>query len=164
MLIPIPHHQTISAIAAEEPDLIAELDRFKDALTKLYASYGCKPLVFELGRQGGRGGHAHVQVLPIDEKHCDAVNRGFLEGGPALGVNWEADASVDTRDQSYFKVILPSGEHLTHILRTDAPFNLQFGRTILCQSVPAWEGRANWQDCAQSKEDEVRDVVSSRAF
>lgn len=39
-----------------------EIQQYKEALKACYASFDASMVSFEVGRTGGKGGHAHIQV------------------------------------------------------------------------------------------------------
>ena len=105
---------------------------------------------FEVGRTGGKGGHAHIQVrdpssistypvlmgvvvceqiLPIPNSLADQVENCFREEGSKTGITFEeeSDASRAVTD-GYFKAGLPDGRILVHLIEPGQRFNLQFGR------------------------------------
>ena len=59
----IAHYPTLSAIPSEvvEP-ILEEIVKYKEALKACYASFEASMVNFEVGRTGGKGGHAHIQV------------------------------------------------------------------------------------------------------
>lgn len=42
--------------------IVEEVEKYKKALKECYASFGASMVTFEIGRTGGKGGHAHIQV------------------------------------------------------------------------------------------------------
>lgn len=110
--------------------IISELEAYKSSLRQCYAQYGAVPVAFEVGRLAGRGGHAHVQVVPVPEALADKVADAFIKAGEASGLDWEAEperalARVGPAG-NYFKVECPDGRRLVHLLKSN--FDLQFGR------------------------------------
>ena len=122
-------------------------NRFKEALGKMYAKYGCVPVVFEMGRLSAKGGHAHIQAVPVPIRMKDTVEDVFIKEGRPLGIEFEADpeAALDSCADGrggYFKVELPNGRKMVHLLNSNVPFPIQFGRYVLmsqftsCLAVP----------------------------
>lgn len=130
-IIPIAHHPTLLSIPAEDAmSIIAEVESYKSALRACYASYKAVPVTFEVGRLSGRGGHAHVQVVPVPEALRDKVVDSFRAAGTAKAIDWEDEperalARVGAAG-NYFKVECPDGTKLVHLLKGN--FDLQFGR------------------------------------
>lgn len=130
-IIPIAHHPTLLSIpAADAMNIVSELESYKSALRACYAKYGAVPVVFEVGRLAGKGGHAHVQIVPVPKELADKVADGFIKAGEASGLDWEAEperalARVGPTG-NYFKVECPDGRKLVHLLKGN--FDLQFGR------------------------------------
>lgn len=110
--------------------------RYKNALRAMYAKYQMTPVFFEVARLRQKGGHAHVQAVPIPMALQDKVEEAFLEEGRMYGVDFEAtpeDAlkSCSNGMGSYFRVDLPKGGMLVHIMKDGMPFSLQFGRCVV---------------------------------
>lgn len=126
-IIPIGHHQTLSAIPIDEAiPIMSEIGKFKSRLRAMYNDFGAVPVTFEVARLAGKGGHAHIQVIPIPNNLADQVKKAFLAAGAEMNVDWD-EKPDPTPKGNYFKVELPSGEVLVHKLRGTG-FNLQFGR------------------------------------
>ncbi|GAA5833147.1 hypothetical protein JCM11251_005160 [Rhodosporidiobolus azoricus] len=63
MIIPISHYPTLRSIPSDlAPPVLDEIQLYKESLRKCYAKHGADMVSFEVGRAGGKGGHAHVQV------------------------------------------------------------------------------------------------------
>jgi hypothetical protein len=130
-LTTIAHHPTLLSIPAEDAmSIIAEVEAYKSALRACYAAYKAVPVTFEVGRLSGRGGHAHVQIVPIPEELKDTVVESFRAAGMAKDIDWESEperalARVGAGG-NYFKVECPDGTKLVHLLKGN--FDLQFGR------------------------------------
>ena len=110
--------------------IISELESYKSSLRACYASYGAVPVTFEIGRLSGRGGHAHVQIVPVPKSITDKVTESFRVAGEKQGLDWEIEperalAKVGAGG-NYFKVECPDGTKLVHLLKGN--FDLQFGR------------------------------------
>jgi hypothetical protein len=88
---------------------------------------------FEVGRMSAKGGHAHVQAVPVPIKLKDKVEDAFLIQGRSLGIDFEPDpdaaleACADGR-RGYFRVDLPDGKKMVHLMKDNIPFSIQFGR------------------------------------
>jgi len=90
-------------------------------------------VIFEVGRLSAKGGHAHVQVVPIPQNMEGQVVDAFVRGGQSMGIDFEADADEAMNFCAggrcgYFKVELPDGKKMVHLMKDHVPFNLQFGR------------------------------------
>lgn len=136
MLIPISHYPTLPSIPPTlSPPVLSELALYKTALLKFFAQFDAVPVFFEVSRATARGGHAHVQVVPVPSKMADGVEDAFKRyGGDA--VVWEQDPEetlaniyADGGGKDYFRVDLPGGGKMVHLLQGRG-FNLQFGRYV----------------------------------
>lgn len=102
----------------------------------MYAKYGTVPVIFEVGRLSAKGGHAHVQAVPVPLRLKDKVEETFVKEGRPLGIDFEDDpeaalASCANGRGSYFKVDLPDGRKMVHLLKDRVPFSIQFGRFVV---------------------------------
>lgn len=113
--------------------VISEIERFKSALRSTYGKYGHVAVALEVARLFGKGGHAHVQVIPVPEALAEGVEKQLRTDGAAAGIQWEddADAALERAakmNDNYFKVDLPDGRKMVHIMKPGQPFSLQFPR------------------------------------
>jgi len=169
LLIPVAHYPTFSSIpSALAPAVLSELDIYKAALSKLYSQHRAVPVYFEVSRNSGRGagGHAHVQVVPIPEGRKDGVEQAFKAYG-GIQMSWEKDPLGALHDAvekglNYFRVDLPDGRKMVHILKHGKPFNLQFGREALAHFLDLNE-RADWKACSQTEDEEIQDAQAFKA-
>ena len=81
-----------------------------------------------------KGGHAHVQVVPVPQSLAGKVEEAFVNEGKRIGLDREKDtqgalkACADGK-KSYFRLDLPDCK--TVVWMTDSAgrsFSLQFGR------------------------------------
>lgn len=138
LIIPVSHYPTFGAIPpAISPSVLSEVDSYKKSLTQLYAQNGSVPVFFEVSRNTGRGagGHAHVQVVPVPDSKKDEVESAFKAYG-GMQMVWEKDPESALNEavasnENHFKVDLPNGKQMVHLLKQGRPFNLQFGRYVI---------------------------------
>ncbi|KAF8469918.1 CwfJ C-terminus 1-domain-containing protein-like protein [Gautieria morchelliformis] len=133
LIVPISHYPTLSSVPADLAlPIVSEIEQFKSALRSCYAKFKSSPVTFEVARLTGKGGHAHVQVVPIPNSFpVDDVEAAFRSHGQKIGISFEEDADTaleSAQHQNYFRVELPSGKKLVHLMRPGVPFDLQFGR------------------------------------
>lgn len=134
MIIPISHYPTLQAVPSElSLPIIIEIERYKSALRTFFAKHGSLAVIFEVARLSGKGGHAHVQVIPVPEALGGTIEEQFKTEGSDAGMDWEEDPDAalekaSKAGENYFRVDLPDGRKMVHILKYGKPFNLQFGR------------------------------------
>jgi hypothetical protein len=112
--------------------------RYQAALRALYAKHGATAVFFEVGRVSTKGGHAHIQAVPVPFSLENRVESAFRDEGRLHGIEFDAeDASAPSNDggEGYFRVELPSGRRLVHQMRQGLPFSVQFGRYAVKSSV-----------------------------
>ncbi|CDO73593.1 hypothetical protein BN946_scf185014.g63 [Trametes cinnabarina] len=163
LIVPITHYPTYLAIPPDlaEP-IIEETEKYKSALREMFAKHGAVAVCFEVGRMSAKGGHAHVQVVPVPTKLKNAIEDAFREEGRSQGIEWEEDPDEALRAcgggrGSYFRVDLPDGRKMVHLIREHGPFSIQFGRQVLV-SVLGMGDRYDWKACTQSEEEDKEDV------
>lgn len=170
LIVPIAHYPTLASIT---PDLassvISEVERYKSALHALFARYGSAMVTFEVARLSAKGGHAHVQVIPIPVGLENKVEQAFINQGKQYGIEFESDANgaleacADGK-RGYFRVDLPDGKKMVYLMKDSTPFNLQFGRQVLVSLLDMPE-RMDWKACVQSDDDDKLDAqLFKKAF
>lgn len=137
LIIPISHYPTLQSVPSDMAiPIISEMERYKSALRLTYEKHGAVPVVFEVARLTGKGGHAHIQVVPVPVELADKVEEQFRSDGQSNGMDWEKDGDsaldhASRTGENYFKVELPDGRKLVHIMKPGRQFNLQFGRCVV---------------------------------
>ena len=101
----------------------------------MFAKHNAVAVCFEVGRMSAKGGHAHVQVVPVPKKLASAVEDVFRDEARAANIAFEEDPEEALRAVAggrggYFRVDLPDGRKLVHLIRDHGPFSLQFGRYV----------------------------------
>ncbi len=134
-----------------------------------------------------KGGHAHVQAVPIPERMKDDVKTAFLEQGRMQGIDFEEDPvaameSCQNGRGSYFKVELPDGSSMVHLLKDQVPFSIQFGRYVACvllqyilldlnttihrqvlTTLLNMPERFDWKECVLSQEEDTADATAFKS-
>lgn len=91
---------------------------------------------FEVARVSAKGGHAHVQVVPVPQSLADKVEEAFVNEGKRIGLEPENDpqdalAACADGKKSYFRVDLPDGRIMIWLFDgAGRSFSLQFGRYL----------------------------------
>ncbi|KAJ7481198.1 CwfJ C-terminus 2-domain-containing protein-like protein [Mycena galericulata] len=100
----------------------------------MYAKYNSAIVVFE-------GGTAHVQAVPVPLALKDkcAGGRG-----------------------SYFRVDLPDGRKMVHLMKDHVPFGIQFGRQVLVSLLNMPE-RLDWKACTLGEDEDRADAQAFKA-
>jgi hypothetical protein len=113
------------------------MEHYKSALKRCFEAYSASMVSFEVAKLSGRGaraGHAHLQICPVPSDLADQVENVFIEEGKKQGIDLVDEVALkDMKDEikdaiSYFRVGLPNGKGLVHLMKPDEKFNLQFGR------------------------------------
>lgn len=134
LIVPIAHFPTFLAVPPDLAEsLTAEIKSYKKALALTYAAYGCAAVSFEVGLINARGGHGHAQVVPVPQRLAKDVERTFQSEAERIGLDFEevpekALQSCEGGHGSYFRVDLPDGRMMIHLVKQDVPFSIQFGR------------------------------------
>ncbi|KAA1123669.1 hypothetical protein PGTUg99_026312 [Puccinia graminis f. sp. tritici] len=166
LLIPIAHYPSLLALPSELAiPIVAEMEHYKSALKRCYEAYSASMVSFEVAKLSGRGaraGHAHLQICPVPNELADQVETMFVEEGKKQGIELVDEVALkEMKDEmkeaiSYFRVGLPDGKGLVHLMKPDEKFNLQFGRITLANLLGTPD-RANWKTCERSETDEKQD-------
>ncbi|KAF8896981.1 CwfJ C-terminus 1-domain-containing protein-like protein [Mucidula mucida] len=163
LIVPIAHYPTLNTIAPDlAPPITEEIERYKTALRAMFAKHSMAAVFFEVGRLRQKGGHAHVQAVPIPLNLKDAVESTFVEEGGLLGIDFEeraeeALASCSNGRGSYFRVDLPDGGMMVHVLKDHVPFSIQFGRQVI-STLLGTPNRHDWKECTLSEEEDRADA------
>ncbi|KAJ1820605.1 hypothetical protein LPJ60_003107 [Coemansia sp. RSA 2675] len=154
LIVPIVHTDSLrrarEADNESDKNLCAEVDRWTEAITSLFAEFGCVPLTFETCRCLPHV-HTLVQMIPIPQAKAGSV-RPVLEDmckadGLSIGPNYPPGAN-----DGYLSITDPAdGSHLIMpIPRTSRSFNLQFGRKLAATILGVPE-REDWKKCVVSE-------------
>lgn len=139
LIIPITHYPTYSTIPSDlAPPILQETDSYKTAFRAFYAKHQSAAVFFEIGKITAKGSHAHLHCVPIPLQLKDKVRDAYVEEGRGLGIDFvegedevnEALDSVGGGRGGYFKVELPDGKKIVHVMKEGVPFSLMFGRYI----------------------------------
>jgi len=150
LIVPISHQPTYTTIPPDTaPPIIEETEkyaylspvivqltgelRYKAALRNFFAQHGAAAVFFEVGRLSSKGGHAHVQAVPVPAHLEDKIEDCFVNEGRAHGIDFEPDVegalvACSGGQRSYFRVDLPDGRKMVHLMKNHIPFSVQFGR------------------------------------
>ena len=112
--------------------------RYQAALRALYAKHGATAVFFEVGRVSSKGGHAHIQAVPVPFPLENRVESAFRDEGRLHGIEFDVEdtgAPSDDGGEGYFRVELPNGRRLVHRMMRGLPFSVQFGRYAAKSSV-----------------------------
>ncbi|KAL0568073.1 hypothetical protein V5O48_013917 [Marasmius crinis-equi] len=165
LIVPISHFPTYTTIPSDlAPPIVDETERYKSALRGFYAKNFCVPVFFEVGRISGKGGHAHVQAVPVPNKLKDKVEDAFITEGRSQGIDFEEDAdgaleACQGGRGGYFRVDLPDGRKMVHLIKEHVPFGIQFGRQVLVNLLGMPE-RLDWKACTLSEDEDRADAAA----
>jgi hypothetical protein len=180
LIIPLTHSTTLALIPDEDnakEKTFTEMTRFKKALQEMVAERSDNKLgavTYEISRANGV--HTHWQFIPMPK---ETIAKGLVEAAfrveaenlsyPAFQVR---DPGIGKDEGDFFRVWIwtpPSEENsegstkcLTMAFDDSLRFSLQFGRTVLAKLLQL-EKRIQWRDCAQSEEEEKKDIEAFKA-
>ncbi|KAF3220716.1 hypothetical protein TWF106_006137 [Orbilia oligospora] len=171
LIIPFEHTPTLQGI--QDPETleatVGEMGRYRAALGKMYGSFGCGIVTFEVVRR--MGVHPHWQAVPVGKAFIKRVKETFEElAKEEAAIEGIEEREADEKEEGdFFRVWIKNPEEdqeevLLMKLKDRTRFDLQFGRKVLGK-VFGLEDRVNWKDCAQEVEDEIRDAEAfKKAF
>jgi hypothetical protein len=180
LIIPLTHSPTLALITEEDnakEKTFVEMTRFKKALQEMIAERSNNQLgavTYEISKANGV--HTHWQFIPMAE---EMISKGLVEAAfrveaenlsyPAFQVR---DPGIGQDDGDFFRVWIwtPASEGdsvgktkcLTMPFDDSLRFSLQFGRIVLAKLLQL-EKRIQWRDCAQSEEEEKKDIEAFKA-
>jgi hypothetical protein len=180
LIIPLTHSPTLALITEEDnakEKTFVEMTRFKKALQEMIAERSNNKLgavTYEISKANGV--HTHWQFIPMAE---ETISKGLVEAAfrveaenlsyPAFQVR---DPGIGQDDSDFFRVWIwtPPIEGdsvgktkcLTMAFDDSLRFSLQFGRIVLAKLLQL-EKRIQWRDCAQSEEEEKKDIEAFKA-
>jgi hypothetical protein len=99
------------------------------------------------------------QVCPLPPAAAERAQQVFEEEGAKANYDFTTDPSQVSRalqSGNYFRLDLPDGTKMVHVIRPGDRFNLQFGRTTIAQLLDR-PARADWKTCAKADEEEGED-------
>ena len=159
LIIPIAHYPNLFSLPSEHAQpIMNEILDYRESIKKCYEKYDAIPITFEIGRYWSRGGHAHIQVVPVPKSKLNTIAHEFIKEGKSQGVKWEEDPQ-ETLDnieegQSYLRVDLPDGKKFVHLIKPQ-PFNQQFPRHVIANILGCPE-RMDWQNCKNDEGEESK--------
>jgi len=79
----------------------------------------------------------------VPERLKNEIEEAFIQEGRMQGIDFEQDAeaalaSCANGRGAYFKVDLPDGRMMVHLMKDNVPFGLQFGRYFLFLDAISW--------------------------
>ncbi|KAJ8594437.1 hypothetical protein M405DRAFT_850139 [Rhizopogon salebrosus TDB-379] len=159
LIVPISHHPTYSAIPVDiAPPILEETEKYKSALRALYEAHNARAVFFEIGRLSTKGGHAHVQAVPVPASLTGKVEQAFR----SQGIDFDGTLEDCQAGRSYFRVDLPDGKTLVHLIAEHVPFGVQFGRQVLADALGIPD-RVDWKACMLPEEEDKADVKAFKA-
>jgi len=185
IIAPLAHEPTITSMGPmSDPDSVSvktykEMTRFRETLQAMVAKasdFRLGGVTWEISRRTGI--HVHWQFLatPADLIKSGLVEEAFKVEAQNFSYSSFQEVELPLEKQAefgdYFRVWLWAddgedkikGKSLVMPLEPDQRFNLQFGRNVMTKLLEdklldrGLVGRAVWQNCAQSQEEEEKDV------
>ncbi|KAJ3808664.1 CwfJ C-terminus 1-domain-containing protein-like protein [Lentinula aff. lateritia] len=171
LIVPITHYPTFNTIPSDlAPPIIEETEKYKHFLRNFYAKHACHPVFLEISRLGARGAkgvHAHIQCVPLPQSiKTEEVEEAFVSQARSQGIVFEQDAEDALRlgagGAGYFKVELPDGKKMVHLINPGVPFGIQFGRQVLTNLL-GFSSRVDWKTCTLDEEEDRADAEAFKA-
>eukprot|EP01027_Heterolobosea_sp_BB2_P019096 GEZU01026826.1.p1 GENE.GEZU01026826.1~~GEZU01026826.1.p1 ORF type:complete len:168 (+),score=53.89 GEZU01026826.1:121-624(+) len=158
------------------------MERYKDALRKMFAKQGKSVVIFERNvwpRNAPQ--HMMLQVVPVPNSiTADQCREAFEREGakqqkckitfehfPASETKSMKDALIKAgcENSPYFLVELPDKSYMVHKVPPEhaAEHPLQFGRIVCASEILGLKERAHWKNCQSSMEEEAELAKKFRA-
>ncbi|XP_018563019.1 CWF19-like protein 1 homolog isoform X2 [Anoplophora glabripennis] len=155
LICPIEHYQSS---LGQPPDVLEEINQFKEALKKFYLRNNRIPVFFE---RNYKTSHMQLQAIPIPKNADRELKDIFVDESEAQGFKLDVLESHGRLDQviplkvPYFTVELPDGTVLYTKIQGSVHFPLNFPREVLSSGpVLDMPNRVEWKDCILPKEEE----------
>ena len=173
LIIPLTHSPTLALITDEDDakeKTFTEMNKFKTSLQAMLSKRSNNKLgavTYEISKSSGV--HTHWQFIPIPLEKLSLVEAAFRVEAenlqyPAFQVR---DPGIGNGEGDFFRVWIwtpPSEGYaegstkcITMSFDDNLRFSLQFGRIVLAKLL-GLEKRIQWRDCAQSEEEEKKDI------
>ncbi|KAK0196580.1 CwfJ C-terminus 1-domain-containing protein-like protein [Armillaria mellea] len=168
LIVPITHYPTFNTIPHDlAVPITEETERYKTAIRAMFGKHKMAAVFFEVARLRQKGGHAHVQAVPVPLKLQNKIEETFMNEGRSLGIEFEENpdealASCSNGRGSYFRVDLPDGRKMVHVMKDHIPFSIQFGRQVLVNLLNT-PSRADWKACMLSEDEDKSDAQAFKA-
>lgn len=161
LICPIGHFE--STVKLTE-DVLMEIEKYKNALRKLFHSEGKSCIIFE---RNFYTQHLQLQVVPVPQTDVEELKDIFREHGDfnslslrEVAVNTELKQAVPI-GAPYFVAEFDNGERLLHRVSNKMP--LQFGREVIASpSLLNMADRVDWKACKVSEDEEKKMVAAFR--
>ncbi|XP_068725049.1 CWF19-like protein 1 isoform X2 [Montipora capricornis] len=161
LICPIGHFE--STVKLTE-DVLMEIEKYKNALRKLFHSEGKSCIIFE---RNFYTQHLQLQVVPVPQTDVEELKDIFREHGDfnslslrEVAVNTELKQAVPI-GAPYFVAEFDNGERLLHRVSNKMP--LQFGREVVASpSLLNMADRVDWKACKVSEDEEKKMVAAFR--
>ncbi|VFQ83023.1 unnamed protein product [Cuscuta campestris] len=166
LILPVEHEPSTLSLSSE---CELELERFQNALRAYFKKNGKEAVFFEWVFK--RRTHANLQVVPVPSNRVGALQNIFNLAAERLGIKFTTTKGFKAREQlrtefdktcSLFYVELPGDTILSHVVKEHENFPSQFGREVLAGLLQMAD-RADWKNCALSKEEEMKMVESFKS-
>ncbi|KAJ1954928.1 hypothetical protein EC988_002165, partial [Linderina pennispora] len=158
MIVPIKHTPSMRAILSINKQTVMknETKKWTQALTDLYANYGCVPLIYEVYRYLPRQ-HATMHFIPLPKSKVDKVWSSLVAMAreshlhiqshyPRSNKSGYVWVNTPTLDDNYACLEIPTW---------DSHFSLQFGRQLAAR-ILGIHGRHDWRVCTVPSDQEAR--------
>ncbi|KAI9487667.1 MAG: CwfJ C-terminus 1-domain-containing protein-like protein [Benjaminiella poitrasii] len=163
LIIPVNHYSTFAKIPEESrTQVLTEFEKYKDSIRRLFEKYDQDMVIFEVSRESARGlVHAHVQVVPVPKSKSEQLEKIVTDEAALSNMNLVDQASRNP-NVPYFKIELPNGKSLFHLLDFRERINLQFGRLVIAKLL-GFPEREDWKACMQTEDEEKADAEHFKA-
>lgn len=150
LVLPIVHKRcTLELSESEDKELAAYLD----ALRRFCEARGEALLVFERYMANSQFEHMHLQAIALPAHLVSGAREHFERHGARVGIGFERlppglslAAAMETAEP-FFRVELPSGEHLLHRMAANPRKHpLQFGREVVA-NILGQPQLSDWKNC-----------------
>ncbi|XP_031622103.1 CWF19-like protein 1 homolog [Contarinia nasturtii] len=159
LILSVTHIQSVALLSEDDWN---ELDKFKTALRKFFASKNQEVVFFE---RNYKSGHLHINVCSVDKSIAWKIKNSFEDKAEEYNLTLETIPKLTAPTQlpdrgAYFVAELP--DETTMLCRQMKQFPINFGREAVLLAEESGDDKTNWRDCLVSKETEIEYVKCFR--
>ena len=159
LILPIAHVQAGTDMNEAQAK---EMSRFRDALTRYYASQSLTPLFYERNIPTRAGQHFHLQCVPLTAQQEASALATLQTEAAALHIQLDVlPASTSLKDEvggEPYITFEVAGQTLLHrVVKGRVPGLFDWQRNVVAQLLGVPE-KGDWRRCKQSVEEETEMV------
>ena len=164
LILPIAHIQSATEMSEAQA---TEMDRFREALTRYYASQSLTPLFYERNIPTRAGQHFHLQCVPLTSQQQASALALLQSEAAALNIQLDTMPATTPLKEAVggepYITFEVAGQTLLHrVVKGRVPGLFDWQRNVVAKLLDVAE-KGDWRRCKQSVEEETEMVESIKA-